>query len=578
MKKQMMSLVRFFISALLLYFVLKQAGLSEIWKIIRTADLNYMILFILVSPVLIFLSSWKWQVILKAQNINVSVGRLFVLYITGYFFNTFLPTNVGGDVVRAHILGKAVKDPAKIYSSVFLERFTGLTMLLFFAIIAFFLGIRELWDKWLILSMLVCIAGYVVLLAVIWNPAYFEWIEKKFNIKVIKTVIQKLKKFQKATLILKDKKLVLLFALFNSSLFYLFAVLNVYFCSKAFNPDMAFIDACIITPIVLVIAMIPISIGGWGLTEGAYFFTFARMGLGGPLGLTVGLLLRAKLLIIGIFGGLAYSFGDVKFNKKELVLPKTNMDKSADNEGSGKYFSSFEDVLRRPKSPLKKYQDIVIGNYSLGKLLKFEFLTFFLSSMPGILGLGLRQIFYKSIFKRLGKGSVINRSVSLRHTYKISINKNCVIDEYCMLNAQGGDDSKIELGDFVLLGRGTVVTTKNGTIKIDDYSNIGAYCRIGTPSKIEIGKYFLCAANCYIGGVTHNFSDLETPILKQGFDDKGGVVIDDDVWLGAGVTVLDGVKIGKGAIIGANSLVNKDIPAYAIAHGTPAKVVKYRNQ
>ena len=107
MKKQMMSLVRFFISALLLYFVLKQAGLSEIWKIIRTADLNYMILFILVSPVLIFLSSWKWQVILKAQNINVSVGRLFVLYITGYFFNTFLPTNVGGDVVRAHILGKA---------------------------------------------------------------------------------------------------------------------------------------------------------------------------------------------------------------------------------------------------------------------------------------------------------------------------------------------------------------------------------------------------------------------------------------------------------------------------------------
>src|SRR3990172_9345926 len=102
--------------------------------------------------------------------------------------------------------------------------------------------------------------------------------------------------------------------------------------------------------------------------------------------------------------------------------------------------------MRRKKSPLKKYQDIVMGNYSLWRLIKFELLTTFFGPLPGVLGYFFRQILYRFVFKKLGKGTVFGRSVSLRHTGKIAIGKRCVIDEYCMLSAQGDDQSGITLG------------------------------------------------------------------------------------------------------------------------------------
>ena len=107
---------------------------------------------------------------------------------------------------------------------------------------------------------------------------------------------------------------------------------------------------------------------------------------------------------------------------------------------------------------------------------------------------------------------------------------------------------------------------------IDDFCNIGANCRLGTTSQIKFGKHVLLAANCYIGGAQHQFDRLDVPIMRQGYESRGGVVIEDDVWLGANVIILDGVTVGTGSVIGAGSVVTKDIPPYSIAVGVPAKV------
>jgi galactoside O-acetyltransferase len=77
--------------------------------------------------------------------------------------------------------------------------------------------------------------------------------------------------------------------------------------------------------------------------------------------------------------------------------------------------------------------------------------------------------------------------------------------------------------------------------------------------------------------VNHVFDDLQRPIREQGITAQG-IVIEDDVWLGAGVTVVDGVTIGRGSIIGAGAVVTTDIPPYSIAVGIPAKPVKDRRQ
>jgi len=93
--------------------------------------------------------------------------------------------------------------------------------------------------------------------------------------------------------------------------------------------------------------------------------------------------------------------------------------------------------------------------------------------------------------------------------------------------------------------------------------------------KITLGDHVLTAANCMFIAYSHAYDSLDEPIKEQGYYDAP-IVIEDDVWLGHGVTVMAGVKIGKGSIIGAGAVVNKDIPPYSIAAGVPAKVIKSR--
>ena len=571
-KKGFAFYVRTAVSLALIYYVFRKAGLAELWQTVRRADPIYLVLSVSVTPVLILVSAWKWQIILRAHKIRVSLFRLFWLYVVGYFFNTVLPTNVGGDVVRAFALGKQTGKNAESFSSVFVERFTGLTALLFMAIVAFALAIRNLWDVWLFVALIVSVLGYFALLAMVLNPAIFRWVERHIKISLLKKVMQKLLKFQQALLSLRREKATLISAMAISFLFYLCAVLNVYVSALVFRANITFIDSVIITPIVLVITMIPISIGGIGLSEGAYFFTFSRMGLMGTIGLSVALLMRVKALLAGLFGGIYYSAMGIDIQQEMAAQSQEREVVQGDVQGEVNYFSSFEDIMRRKKSPLQKYQDIVMGTSSLWKLLKFEFVTFFFGPMPGVVGYFFRQIFYPLLFKAVGKGTAWGRNITLRHAHKISVGKRCVVDEYCMLSAQGDDSSGIALGNEVLLGRGTVVSTRNGTIEIGDFSNIGANCRLGTTSKIKFGKHVLLAANCYIGGAQHKFDRLDIPIMRQGYESKGGVLIEDDVWLGAGVTVLDGVTIGTGCVIGAGSIVTKDVPPYSIALGAPARV------
>lgn len=98
--------------------------------------------------------------------------------------------------------------------------------------------------------------------------------------------------------------------------------------------------------------------------------------------------------------------------------------------------------------------------------------------------------------------------------------------------------------------------------------------------RIIIGNNLLTAANCMFIAYNHGYESTDIPIMYQECNDAA-IIIEDDVWMGYGVIVLPGVHIGKGAIIGAGSVVTKDIPPYSIAVGVPAKVInnrKYENK
>jgi len=134
---------------------------------------------------------------------------------------------------------------------------------------------------------------------------------------------------------------------------------------------------------------------------------------------------------------------------------------------------------------------------------------------------------------------------------KIIIGDNCMIREGVILNAYGGI---IRLEDNVSLSYGVVITSRGSV-------------RLG--SNVLIGEY------TSIRDCDHRFDDINKPVRKQGYTTKP-VLIEDDVWIGRGCSINKGVTIGKGAVIGANSVVTRSIPPYAVAVGSPARVIKYR--
>jgi acetyltransferase-like isoleucine patch superfamily enzyme len=96
---------------------------------------------------------------------------------------------------------------------------------------------------------------------------------------------------------------------------------------------------------------------------------------------------------------------------------------------------------------------------------------------------------------------------------------------------------------------------------------------VGAVGLVEIGDFALIGPGCYITDVNHRFDDLTIPVPDQGMSSKGATVLEDNVWLGAHVVVTSGVRIGRRAVIGANSVVTQNIPEFSMATGIPAKVM-----
>ena len=113
-------------------------------------------------------------------------------------------------------------------------------------------------------------------------------------------------------------------------------------------------------------------------------------------------------------------------------------------------------------------------------------------------------------------------------------------------------------------------------VSLGDYSGIGVHAKIyGT---CTIGKYVMMGEECTIITRNHAYARTDIPMMEQGFETERPVVIEDDVWIGDRVTIMPGVHVGTGAIIGAGSVVTRDVEPYAIVAGVPARKIKSRKQ
>ncbi len=227
------------------------------------------------------------------------------------------------------------------------------------------------------------------------------------------------------------------------------------------------------------------------------------------------------------------------------------------------------------QSALRKYQDLVVGSRSLGRLLAYELVMSLTSWVPGALGLVLRKLSYPRILGAVGRNVVFGQGVTLRHPAKIRLGDDVVVDDLVLLDAKGDSNRGIDIGSGVFLGRGTILSCKNGNIALGDHSNLGFHCEIFSGSSVKVGRYGLFAAYVYLVGGGHEWERADVPVIEQEPSSKG-ITLGENVWLGTGVKVLDGVSIGNRVVVGANAVVNENLPDAVVAAGIPAKVLRSR--
>jgi acetyltransferase-like isoleucine patch superfamily enzyme len=232
-------------------------------------------------------------------------------------------------------------------------------------------------------------------------------------------------------------------------------------------------------------------------------------------------------------------------------------------------------LFSQDKSAVQKYQELVVGQKGFFKLFKYEFIFLLSSWIPGALGLFLRGKLYPLLLGRVGKGVIFGRNVVLRYPHKIFLGNNVVIDDNCLLDAKGRDNHGIVIGDNVFVGRNTILLCTDGDIYIEDNVSIGFNSEVMSANYVKLGKNVLISSYCFLNAATHDFQRTDIAVSEQASIARK-IVLEENVWLAAHVTILDGITIGKDTIVGAGAVVNKDLPPLSVAVGMPAKVIRSR--
>jgi len=233
------------------------------------------------------------------------------------------------------------------------------------------------------------------------------------------------------------------------------------------------------------------------------------------------------------------------------------------------------------KSAFARYKELVLGSSSLWYLVKFELISLFCTHTPGALGLMLRKFLYPSILGRVGKNVIFGQGVVIVHGQKISIGDNVVIGDQVVLDAKGSSNNGINVNNNTIISRNAVLACKNGDITIGKDSSVGISGLIHAMegSNVSIGDDVMIGAFSYfVGGGTYGTEELDVPFKKQKMVIGGGIEVANNVWVGSYAQIFDGVSVGTGSIIGASTLVNKNVDEYAVVAGVPMKLIKSRKE
>lgn len=336
-------LVKIFLSCCFFWILFSFIQTNKLVEIFSQINWYFFTLSLIITPCMVMVSCYKWKMVLDLRK-KISFFRLIKIYLIGHFFSNLLPSTMGGDVVRSFYSGNIIKNHYFSVISIFIERFSGFIVLLLLVFIMPLFKI-ELYAQphFFIPASISIVALLIIFFLMSRKRSSLKFLDISYQLvtrylnRVISFVTRtdthpleaKVDKFF-YSIVTKIKKLIselsdalqtikteknLTSRIFTCTLvFYFFTFLNVYLSFRAFNVTPNFFQICIIVPTILLVAQFPVTLlGNIGFFESVFVFYFFALGIPAVETLAMGLLLRIKLLAVGIIGYLIYLSYDVKY-------------------------------------------------------------------------------------------------------------------------------------------------------------------------------------------------------------------------------------------------------------------------
>lgn len=294
--------------SIIIYLLLKVVPIQEVLGALKDIHLFWLALSFSLHALGLIISAYRWQILIRAQGDDVPLGFLAKSYLVGNFFNLFLPTRFGGDVVRIWDGSRYSRSLLKSSAIVLVERFTGIIILLIFAFMASLFRLdmaRRLPIIWI--SLLVGFLGLFT--AFLFLTPLVRFLLLKIPEKgILLKINAKALEFHKIVLVYREKRTPFMRALFWAFLLQVNVILHYWLAGKAFSLDIRIVDYFIFIPIILLILTIPVTISGLGLREVIFIEIFKSYGIASQIAFSFSLIVDFVFtLIIGVVGGIIYA-------------------------------------------------------------------------------------------------------------------------------------------------------------------------------------------------------------------------------------------------------------------------------
>lgn len=290
MRKIFQLLLRIAVSGLALFLILRQVNLLEVLTYLKGANLIFLVASVGLIFLHYFISSYRWQGLARVKGIDISLFALVRLYFIGAFFNNFLPSIVGGDVVKAYKLTQMTEKKVDAAVSVFMDRFTGLVILVLISGVAFLYQFK-------LLAVGVSVALFLLGVLGIWLAPKLARLHPL------------LRKAYDSVMAYRGEREVLWRAAWTSFVVQVVAVTTEYLIFLALGIKVSYLYCLFALPLISVASMLPLSINGVGVQDALFVLFFSRVGVAQEAALAVSFVYHTLRLGSSLTGGVLYFFG-----------------------------------------------------------------------------------------------------------------------------------------------------------------------------------------------------------------------------------------------------------------------------